>query len=104
MDGGGDGYGCVGGIPCTHAHAHVHTRMHAHMHMHVKHVVNMINMDASMSAAICNFFTCINVRVCMCMCAHAYACVGGHPAIPPDAPHSPAPSPEPQGAQNTKIQ
>ena len=62
---------------CTHAHVCTYT--HARTHMHVKHVVNMINMDASMSAAICNFYTCINVRVCMCMHAHACACVGGNP-------------------------
>ena len=40
----GMGMGVCGGVPC----------MHACTHMHVKHVVNMINMDASMSAAICN--------------------------------------------------
>ena len=62
----------------SHAHMHAHTRMH----MHVKHVVNMINMDASMSAAICNFFTCINVRVCVCVHACACACVGGYPHAP----------------------
>ena len=64
--------------------------MHARMHMHVKHVVNMINMDASMSVAICNFYTCINVRVCMCMCAHVCACVWGYPhasrCLPPTCP------------------
>ena len=76
MDGGGDGYGCVcGGVPCRH----VCTCMHARMHMHVKHVVNMINMDASMSAAICNFYTCINVYVCACACM----CMWG------DTPHAP---------------
>ena len=83
-------------------HAHMHMYAHARTHMHVKHVVNMINMDASMLAAICNFYTCINVHVCVCACMHV--CVGGTPPMPPDAPHSPAPSPEPQGAQNTKIQ
>ena len=67
------------------------TCMHACMHMHVKHVVNMISMDASMLAAICNFF------ICVCMCVVI-------PPMPPDTPHPPALSPEPQGAQNTKIQ
>ena len=36
----------------------------AHMHMHVcTHtcMLNMINMDASMSVAICNFYTCVTV-------------------------------------------
>ena len=82
---------------------HTCMHMHAHTHMHVKHV-NMINMDASMLAAICNFYTCINVHVCMCVHAHACACVAGHPPCPQMPPHSPAPSPELQGAQNTKIQ
>ena len=34
-------------------------------------MLNMINMDASMLVAICNFYTCIHVHVCMCMDAHA---------------------------------
>ena len=90
VDGGGDGYGCVGECP-----------MHARMHTHVKHVVNMINMDASMSAAICNFYTCINVRVCMCMRVHACACVWGHP----HAPRCPPPTcPLPRAAGSPKHQ
>ena len=97
VDGGGDGYGCVGGCPM-----HTHMHMHAHTHMHVKHVVNMVNMDASMSAAICNFYTCINVYVCMCGHACACACVGGHPPMPPDALLPTCPLP--RAAQNTKIQ
>ena len=60
MDGGGGGYGCVGvSHACTHAHACMHT---------CTCMLNMLNMDASMSVAICNFYTCINVHVCMCMC------------------------------------
>ena len=87
------GMGVWGGVLCMDAHMHTHT--HAHTCM-----LNMLNMDASMSAAICNFYTCINVRVCVCI----RMCVCGTPPMPPDAPHPPAPSPEPQGAQNTKIQ
>ena len=84
-------------------HACMH--MHAHACMHARaYILNMLNMDASMSVAICNFYTCINVCVYMCVHAHACACAGGHPPMPPDAPHPPAPSPEPQGARNTKIQ
>ena len=61
----------------AHMHMHVHTCMHARTCM-----LNMLNMDASMSAAICNFYTCINVHVC----------VGGTPPMPPDAPtHLPSP-------------
>ena len=44
---GGGGHECVwGGVPCTHTCTH----------MPVEHD-NMLNMDASMSAAICNFCT-----------------------------------------------
>ena len=68
--------------------------MHVRMHKHVKHVVNMINMDASMSVAICNFYTCIKVRVCMCMHVRACACVGGHPPMPQDAPPTHLPPPQ----------
>ena len=96
VDGVGVGMGVCEGVACTHACTHPHTCM--------LNMLNMLNMDASMSAAICNFYTCINVRVCMCMHARACVCVWGHPPMLPDAPHPPAPSPEPQGARNTKIQ
>ena len=91
VDGGGIGYGCVGGCP-------MHARMHTHTRTYVKHVVNMINMDASMLAAICNFYTCINVHVCVCMHACACACVWGHPPIPPDAPPPTCPLPRAIGS------
>ena len=103
VDGGGGWYECVEGCSmhaCMHTHAHAHT----HACTCMFNMLNMLNMDASMLAAICNFYTCINVRVCMCMHAHACACVWGHPPCPQMPPHPPAPSPEPQGAQNTKIQ
>ena len=70
MDGSGGGYECVGGV---HAHTHAHTCMH----IHVKHA-NHVNMDASMSVAICNFYTCIHVHMYVCMHVH----VGGHPHAP----------------------
>ena len=38
-------------------------------------MLNMINMDASMSVAICNFYTCIHVCACMCVCVHVCVCV-----------------------------
>ena len=48
--------------------------MHVCMHTHKRTcMLNMLNMDASMSAAICNFYTCINVRVCVCVYMHACA-------------------------------
>ena len=70
---GGGGYGCVGGVPFMHACTCTHARTC------MLSMLNMINMDASMSVAICNFYTCIHVCVCMCMCAHVCACVWGHP-------------------------
>ena len=54
-----DGWGWIclcGGIPC--------------MHICIC-MLNMINMDASMLVAICNFYTCIHVHACV----HACACV-----------------------------
>ena len=57
---------------------HICMCMYAHTCM-----LNMINMDASMLAAICNFYTCIHVDVCACTCA----CVGTPPC--PRYPHLP---------------
>ena len=84
--------GVWGAVPCTHAC----TCMHACMHMHVKHVVNIINMDASMLVAICNFYTCIHVHGCMYM--HVYMC--GDTPHAPDTPHPPAP---PQSHRESKT-
>ena len=71
----------------SHAHTHAHTCM-----------LNMLNMDASMSAAICNFYTCINVSVCMCM----HVCVCGDT---PHAPRCPPPTcPLPRAAGSPKHQ
>ena len=74
----GGGGGCVRGSP-MHAcmHIHMHTCTHTHTCM-----LNMINMDASMLVAICNFYIYIHVCVCMCMHAHAYAHVWGYPHAP----------------------
>ena len=83
VHGGGVGMGVWGGVPCTHTH----TRMHAHTCM--LSMLIMLNMDASMSAAICNFYTCIHVCMCVCVRARACACVGGHPPMPLDAPDTP---------------
>ena len=88
VDGDGGWYGCVGGCPI---HACMHTHAHACMHA-CTCMLNMLNMDASMSAAICNFYTCINVRVCMCVHVHACVCVWGHPPCPKMPPtHLPPP-------------
>ena len=99
------GMGVCGSVPCTHSCTHMHT--HARTHMHVKHVVNMINMDASMSAAICNFYTCINVLVCMCVHAHACACMHMHVRvwgdIPPCPQMPPTHLPPPKSRREPKI-
>ena len=55
------GYGYVGGVPCMYACTHMYT---------CTCMLNMVNMDASMLAAICNFYTRIHVHACACMCMH----------------------------------
>ena len=68
-------YGCVGGVPCMHTWE----CMHAHTCM-----FNIINMDASMLVAICNFYTYIYV----CTCVHVW----GHLPCPQMLPtHLPLP-------------
>ena len=57
------------GVSYACMHMHAHTCTHARTCM-----LNMINMDASMSVAICNFYTCIHVHACVSVCAHAYEC------------------------------
>ena len=79
----------------THAHtcAHTHTRTHAHTCM-----LNMLNMDASMLAAICN-----SIHVCVCMCVHVHSC--GDTPMPPDTPRHPPPTcPLPRAAGSPKHQ
>ena len=78
-------------------HARTHTHAHACTHTRTC-MLNMLNMDASMSAAICNFYTCINVCVCMCVHARACVCVWGHPTMPPDAPPPTCPLPRAAGS------
>ena len=95
VDGGGGRYGYVGGCP-MHICMHMHARTHARTCM-----LNMLNMDASMLAAICNS---IHVCVCMCMHARACACMWGHHPMPPDTPPPTCPLPRAAGAQNTKFQ
>ena len=62
---------------CMHMHAYA--CMHTHTHACCKHVVKMINMDASMGVAICNFYICIHVCACMCMYVGTPTC----PQTPP---------------------
>ena len=72
-----------------HTHMHTHAHIHTHTHTCMLNMINMINMDASMLAAICNFYTCIYMHVyactCMCMCMVI-------PSMPPDAPRHPPPT------------
>ena len=87
VDGGGGRYGCVGVCP-----------MHVRMHTHAR--TCMLNMDASMLAAICN-----SIHVCVCMCVRARACMWGHPTMPPDTPRHPPPTcPLPRAAGSPKHQ
>ena len=72
------GMGVWGDVPCMHACMHMDAHAHTHACPCMLNMLNMLNMDASMLAAICNFYTCINVHVCMCVHAHACACVLGH--------------------------
>ena len=64
---------------------------HAIMHMHAcTCMFNMINMDASMRVAICNFYT--------CACVHVHACTHVWTApMSPDVPQSFVPSPRAVG-------
>ena len=74
------GWGGYGGGGCP-MHVCMHMHMHACMHAHTHTcMLNMLNMDASMSVAICNFYTCTPVSACayMCVCA----CMWGHPHAP----------------------
>ena len=93
--------GLGGGTPHTRAYRHAHAHVHTHACM-----LNMINMAASMVAAICNFLTCLSsrfvrVRACTCVCT----CLGIPPhasRFPPTHLLPPQSRREPQGAQITK--
>ena len=93
---GGGGYGCVWG--CL-MHTHMDMYAHAHMHMHVKHAKHgCFHVGGHLQF--------LYMYTCACVHVHACMCVGGHPTMPPNVPRHPppAPSPEPQGARNSKIQ
>ena len=90
--------GCGWGHPpCTCARTRTHAHACAHTHACM---LNMINMAASMVAAICNFLTCLSsrfvrVRACTCMCT----CLG----TPPHAPRCPPTHlPPPQSRREPK--
>ena len=97
VDGGGGRYGCVGMCPMhVRMHTYAHARTHACTHAHTC-MLNMLNMDASMLAAICN-----SIHVCVCMCVHAHvcACVWGHPHAPR---YPPTHLPPPQSRREPKT-
>ena len=94
---GGWGWGWWEGTPHTCAHAH------ACMHMHVWHIREFPGIPP-MGAAICMKLSCLTrVRACACVCVHVHMC-RGHLLTTPQPPSIHPPPPEPQGAQNTKIQ
>ena len=75
---------------------HTHMHMHAHTHMHVEHDKHAKHGCLHVGGHL-QFYTSV--------CMHVHVC--GDTPRPPDAPEIPpptSPSPEPQGAQNTKIQ
>ena len=81
-----DGCGWVGMVVC---HVYMHTCM-----------LNMINMDVSMLAAICIFYTCIHV--CAFMHMHVHVC--GDTPMPLDAPDTPPPTCPPRATGSPKHQ
>ena len=88
LDGDEGGYGCVrGDVPCMHTCTFTHT----HACTCMLNIINMLNMDASMSVAICNFYTCAYM--------HMHAC--GDTPMPADAPRH---LPPPQSCREPKIQ
>ena len=102
VDGGEGRYGCVEGCP-MHARTHTHTHARTHARTCMSNMLNMLNMDASMLAAICNS---IHVCVCVCMCVRTCACMWGHPPcpqIPPDTPPPTCPLPRATGSPKHQI-
>ena len=99
--------GCIGvGVSmgvCGVSHAHTHAHACTHACTCMLNMLIMLNMDASMSAAIWNFYTCIHV--CMCMCMHVCACVWeGTPSHAPRCPwHPPTHLPPPQSRREPKT-
>ena len=86
--------GVWGGFPCMHACTR--TCMHARTHA-CTCMLNMLNMDASMLAAICN-----SIHVCVCVCMPVHTC-GGTP-MPTDTPrHPPTHRPPPQSRREPKT-
>ena len=82
------------------SHAHMHTHACTHTRTCILNMLIMLNMDASMLAAICNFYTCIHVRMCVCVHVHVWGDTPPCPQILPDTPH---PLPPPQSRREPKT-
>ena len=103
---GGGGYGGVGVCP-MHTYMHIQTHTCTRTHMHVKHANHAKHgcLHVGGHLQFLYMYTCVYVHVCAC--AWVCVCVGTPPHAPRcpwHPPHPHAPSPEPQGAQNSKIQ
>ena len=88
-------------VPPTHMHMHAH----ACMHMHIWHHRESQVFPQWGQPFAWNYHV-YHARMCVCTCVHACACAcvwGALPNHPPPVSTHPPP-PEPQGAQNTKIQ
>ena len=71
--------------------------MHVEHDKHAKH--GCLHVSGHLQFLYMYTCVCVHVCACTCMCVHVKT-----PPMPPDTLHPPAHSPEPQGAQNTKIQ
>ena len=108
---GGGWMGVRGGdrIPPTHMHTHAHVRTRTHAHATYDIIGNpwdfpKIQWEQPFAWNYHVYHACMCVRVRACVRMRVHVC-GGHPPTTPHPPIHPAPPPpEPQGAQNTKIQ
>ena len=79
-------------------------RTHACMHIHVKHAKHTKHGCLHAGGHLQFLYVCVCVCVCVCTCMCVHVGTPPCPQMLPDTPHPPAPSPELQGAQNTKFQ
>ena len=102
--GGGEGGWCQFHT-CIHMYAHAHMYASTNTYAHTyPYMLIMINMAASMVAAICNFLTCsflvLHVCTCVHMCTHACVHVGKPFYVPR---YSLTHLPRPPGAEEAQI-
>ena len=94
------GWGLGVGVCPMHTHMYTHTCTHTHMHViHDKHAKHgCLHVGGHLQF----------LYMYTCACMHVYVCACGDtphaPRFPRTPTHPPAPSPELQGAQITKIQ